>query len=187
MEKPKNARSTAFCASCGASLEKEVAFCPKCGRAIVPRAAQTSSEQIIAEIKGSQEIGFGKGEQYDLYFTDSRLVAIRMGSRPIGGGFGVAGMLAERAIKNHLANKKRERMDPLSLDEMLANEKKNYQITYDSIRSLKLVSGLMQKAIEVKYGTDEKKRYALKKDSLDVLKTTLPKQRVLEGKLELPN
>ncbi len=184
--------SKRFCGSCGKELDKVVTFCPTCGHPVHPILTQPASaiaeEQILAEIPNSQEIGFGKGAQFDLYLTDTRLVAVKMGGRRVGGGFGIAGMLAEQAIKKHLADKKREKMSSLSLDQMLASDKSNCQIAYDTVQSIKLVSSTMQgKFLEVKYGNDEKKKYSLKKESIEQLKTTLPTVRILEGKLVLPN
>ena len=104
-----------------------------------------------------------------------------------GAAFGVAGILAERAIKNHLASKKRENLEGLSLDQMLASDKKNLAIEYDSVRYFKVVSSMMQKIIEVQYGNNEKKKYAVNKETIQQLETKLPSVKSLEGKLALPN
>lgn len=163
-------------------------ICTGCGRVTSFNQLSQPSEEILTEVKAAKEIGFGKGEQYDLYLTSSRLVAIKMAARPMGGAaFGVAGILAERAIKNHLASKKRENLEGLSLDQMLASDKKNLAIEYDSVRSFKVVSSMMQKIIEVQYGNNEKKKYAVNKETIQQLETKLPSVKSLEGKLALPN
>lgn len=182
-----------FCSSCGKEVAQGNTLCPNCGKVInalqsLPNQSLVTEEEALAEIRGAQEVGFGKGANYDLYLTASRLVAIRMTGAAVAGGaaFGIAGMLAERAIKNRQADKKRERMDSLSLDQMLQSDKKNYQISYESIQSFKLVSNMMQKLIEVRYANEEKKRYAVKKDAIQMLQSKLPSVRALEGKLEMP-
>ncbi|MCL4518702.1 MAG: hypothetical protein M1587_05840 [Thaumarchaeota archaeon] len=74
----------------------------------------------------------------------------------------------------------------MSLDQMLAMDDKSYQIGYDSILSFKLVSNMMQKLIEVRYANEERKRYVVTKETIQMLESKLPIVRGLEGKLELP-
>lgn len=104
----------------------------------------------------------------------------------VGGAFGVVGMLTEKAIKNHQHGKKSEEMEGQNLEQMLQGNKDNFQIGYDGIQNVKVISSSLRRLIEIKPGEGGSKKFALSKENVASLQSSLPSLRGLEGKLDLP-
>jgi hypothetical protein len=153
------------------------------GLGIQVKSKTPANERVIVDVKGAKELGFAQGEKFDLFFTDSRLVSIWVAGASVGVIFGLPGLMLERAVENRVVEERRERRAGQLLDTLLSKDRKNYQIAYNSLKSLKVEWKLLRCTLEISYGAREKKKYSVSSETLGELFNKLSEIKLLEGKL----
>ena len=134
------------CSSCDAQVSENEKVCSRCGH----RFTGSTTQQTCP--KGELERGLfvvtgalsRKGGFYDLYFTENRIVAIKVGSFFSG------------------RKPQKEQGKQMNLDQLLQKDpKSNYQIPMTEIKSLKMSShafltSFSGKTLEIRFGNSKK-------------------------------
>lgn len=140
-----------------------------------------NSEQQIAFIKNI----FVYPDKYDLYLMDKRLVVINTRSQTVA-GFGLIPELIGEGITKINESRKKEKMKNLTLDEMLAKDKKkSFTIPYEDIQNVKVYKpkyGWSNWKLEIK-SIKLQKTFYLKKEQFEQLSKLLPNISALNGKI----
>jgi hypothetical protein len=146
-----------------------------------------SSECRIAFINKVQLKQFSDVD-YDMYVTDRRLVLIHinvahggaLAGLALGGIFGAA-IGSELEKSKQTSNNKNER-EIITLGELLAKDKKSFEIPYEDIEKIRLRSFLTDYNLFVT-AKKNKAKFAMTSKQLEQLSTILPSIPALKGKL----
>lgn len=147
------------------------------------KSIMSPRDEVITGISGAKELGSGKGDKFYLFLTNSRLVSIWMSSHSVGFWLGPAMWMIEQVDEKRLFEDMKARLLGQSLDTLLSINNKNYQIALDSVHYFGVKWKLMGSKIEIRYGTGQRKKYAVSTESVKELFDKLPNIKLLEGKL----
>ncbi len=149
-----------------------------------------NSERQIALIKNVVIVDFSN-TTCDLYLTDKRMVLIRTkGSKEWGGLMGgavggmvgaIIGSVAQKGLESRKKQTKKEASD-LTLDELLAVDKKSFGLAYEDIEQIKFYKVMLNRRLSV---TTKKtlKSFTLTTKQYEELSTILSTIPALKGKL----
>ncbi len=147
-----------FCSECGSKLEDGSRFCSECGTPIQgtaqpqptvqpnyqpPQPMAQSQGEIVQGVIQACKQGIPVSV-FTLFLTDHRIVAAKTGgvlSNLATAGVvtgGVLGGLIGAGLDSRRGDKKTQELFQFSPDEMLAKDKKNYEILYANIQSVEM-------------------------------------------------
>ena len=141
-----------------------------------------NSEQQIAVT----EKMFDYPNTYNFYWTNKRLIAINVRNQEVVGAGLIPALIGE-ALTKFNESRKKEKTKNLSLDEILAKDKKSFDVSYEVIEQIKLHKGRLEiaskKFSEMSITYNRWKKFLLKKEQFEQLSTILPSIAALKGKL----
>jgi hypothetical protein len=206
-----------ICPACGeVIIEENPVFCPSCGvklneanlfQQAPPESPQPpkQSGQLGGVVTQEESPDEEKQEKilvatgavvhgdimtwtYDLYFTDSRMVAIHTVRHAETLGLLAGGVIGE-AIASKIDNRSelKEQMESVTLDEKLSLDSKSFSVPYLEIKELEMEKPLLAggQRLEMKWGKT-KKRFELGKPGFDDLCSLFPRISVLADRTRLP-
>ena len=190
-----------FCRSCGEQVPDDASFCPACGAPASqapplvtpdsPPLTVSAAGDFLGEAKASalgvSSKGLGR-PRYDLYFTESRVVGVRLGGTGTGillGG--VVGGYVQQKYKESEEKRKKKEAGPETLDELMARHKNSFQAAYASVKSVKLHHrSLGARSLDLVLEDGEKKSFSgLDKEAFEKLKEALQRIAALQSKVEI--
>ena len=127
---------------------------------------------------------------YDVFITDRRFVIIKIGneyesmtSAAIGG---IAGALIGMGISKLAENKKKGKLEKLTVDEILAKDPKSFEILYDNVTKIELHKSRFSRKLEItrrQNGQTDTLKYPISGDQFTSFKNTISGIGQLSSKL----